>query len=106
MKAPRGWQFTACASVTGHCYERKSPRRSPTRRTPKKRCAPCSGRLRTEESRLPSALAGYIGYMVTKGNTAPHHVTHVTFQLWVLLELPGDFPLTGVKGPERRQRSF
>ena len=24
----------------------------------------------------------------------------------VLLELPGDFPLTGVKGPERRQRSF
>jgi hypothetical protein len=24
----------------------------------------------------------------------------------VLLELPGDFPLAGVRGPERRQRSF
>ena len=27
-------------------------------------------------------------------------------QIMVLLELPGDFPLAGVKGPERRQRSF
>jgi hypothetical protein len=24
----------------------------------------------------------------------------------VFLELPGDFPLAGVRGPERRQRSF